>query len=64
MELSTVQKNAKLLSAVREQIAVDQTKFQDLLIVLREQPVLKDVAEKLSGLTGLWNFESYIFAME
>ena len=64
MELSTVQKNAKLLSAVREQIAVDQSKFQDLLIVLREQLELKDVAEKLSGLTGLWNFESYIFAME
>lgn len=48
-----MQKNAKLLSAVREQIAVDQTKFQDLLIVLSEQPVLKGVAEKLSGLTGL-----------
>ena len=53
MELSTVQKNTKLLSAVREQIAVDQSKFQDLLIVLREQPELKDVAEKLSGLIGL-----------
>ena len=53
MELSTVQKNMKLLSAVREQIAVDQSKFQDLLIVLREQPELKDVAEKLSGLIGL-----------
>ena len=53
MELSTVQKNAKLLSAVRDQIVVDQSKFQDLLIVLREQPELKDVAEKLTWLIGL-----------
>ena len=53
MELSTVQKNTKLLSAVREQIAVDQSKFQDLLIILRERPELKDVAEKLTGLIGL-----------
>ena len=53
MELSTVQKNTKLLSAVREQIAVDESKFQDLLIILRERPELKDVAEKLTGLIGL-----------
>lgn len=52
-QLSTEQKNAKLLRAVGDQIAADQCKFQGLLVVLREQPRLKDVAEKLEGLIGL-----------
>ena len=53
MELTTVQKITKLLSAVRDEIAGDQSKFESLVIVLREQPELKDVAVKLAGLTGL-----------
>ena len=53
MELTTVQKITKLLSAVRDEIAGDQSKFESLVIVLREQLELKDVAVKLAGLTGL-----------
>ena len=45
--LSGVQRKTRLLSAVRVQIATDPTKFQNLLKVLRNQPPLKDVAEKL-----------------
>ena len=45
--LSGVQRKTRLLSAVRDQIATDPTKFQNLLKVLRNQPQLKDVAEKL-----------------
>ena len=45
--LSGVQRKTRLLSAVRLQIATDPTKFQNLLKVLRNQPQLKDVAEKL-----------------
>ena len=45
--LSTVQKKTRLLSAVRNQIAMDPAKFQNLLLVIRNQPQLKVVAEKL-----------------
>ena len=45
--LSTVQKKTRLLSAVRNQIAVDPAKFQNLLLVIRNQPQLKAVAQKL-----------------
>ena len=45
--LSSVQRKTRLLNAVRLQIATDPTKFQNLLKVLRNQPQLKDVAEKL-----------------
>ena len=37
----------RLLSAVRDQMAVDPNKFQNLLQALRKQPPLKDVADKL-----------------
>ena len=45
--LSSVQRKMRLLNAVRVQIATDPTKFPNLLKVLRRQPQLKDVAEKL-----------------
>ena len=45
--LSAVQRKTRLLSAVRDQIAVSPNKFQNLLQVLRKQPPLKDVADKL-----------------
>ena len=45
--LSAVQRKTRLLSAVRDQITVDPNKFQNLLQVLRKQPPLKDVADKL-----------------
>ena len=45
--LSGVQRKTRLLSAVRDQIAVDPNKFQNLLQALRKQPPLKDVADKL-----------------
>ena len=45
--LSGVQRKTRLLSAVRDQIAVDPTKFQNLLHALRKQPPLKDVADRL-----------------
>ena len=44
--LSAVQKKARLLSAVGDQIAVDPDKFQKLLL-LRKQPLLKDIVNKL-----------------
>ena len=47
MGLSSVQRKTRLLSAVRDQIAVDPAKFQNLLLALRKRPPLKDVAEKL-----------------
>ena len=47
--LSTVQKKAKLLSAVRDQIAIDPAKFQNLLLVLRKQLPLKGVVDKLKA---------------
>ena len=47
--LSGVQRKTRLLSAVREQIAVDPAKFQNLLLVLRNQPQLKGVAEKMKA---------------
>ena len=45
--LSGVQRKTRLLSAVRDQIAIDPAKFQNLLLALRKQPPLKDVADKL-----------------
>ena len=45
--LSGVQRKTRLLSAVRDQIAVDSAKFQNLLQALRKQPPLKDVADRL-----------------
>ena len=45
--LSAVQRKTRLLSAVRDQIAVDPAKFQNLLQALRKQPPLKDVADRL-----------------
>ena len=45
--LSDVQRKTRLLNAVRAQITVHPVKFKDFLRVLRKQPPLKDVAEKL-----------------
>ena len=45
--LSVTHRKARLLSALGDQIAVDPTKFQKLLTVLREQPSLKDTVDKL-----------------
>ena len=45
--LSTVQRKTRLLTAVRDQIVINPTKFQNLLLVLRKQPLLKDVVDKL-----------------
>ena len=45
--LSDVQRKTRLLNAVRAQITVHPAKFQNLLLALRRQPLLKDVAEKL-----------------
>ena len=42
--LFTVQRKARLLSAVRDQIAVDPAKFQNLLQALRKQPPLKGLS--------------------
>ena len=42
--LSGVQRKTKLLTAVRDQIAVDPAKFQKLLLVLRKQPPLKGLS--------------------
>ena len=47
--LSGVQRKTRLLSAVRDLIAVDPAKFQNLLLVLRNQPQLKGVAEKMKA---------------
>ena len=45
--LSAVQKKTRLLTAVGEQIAANPSKFQNLLKVLREQPPLKGIMNKL-----------------
>lgn len=45
--LSPVEKKTRLLSAVGDQIDVDLAKFHNFLQVLREQPPLKDVVDKL-----------------
>ena len=45
--LSVAHRKARLLSAVGNQIAVDPAKFQNLLLVLRKQPPLKDIVNKL-----------------
>ena len=45
--LSPVEKKTKLLTAIRNKIDVDPTKFQNLLQALRKQPPLKDVTDKL-----------------
>ena len=42
--LSVVQRKMRLLSAVRDQIAVDPAKFQKLLLVLGKQPPLKGLS--------------------
>ena len=47
--LSIMQRKARLLSAVGDQIAVDPTKFQELLKVLGKQPPLKDILDKLEA---------------
>ena len=45
--LSAMQRKTRLLSAVGDQITVDPAKFLNFLLVLREQPPLKDILEKL-----------------
>ena len=45
--LSAIEKKTSLLTTVGEQIAVDPAKFKNLLLVLRNQPPLKDIVEKL-----------------
>ena len=45
--LSSVQRKMRLLNAVRVQITSNPTKFQNLLLALKKQPPLRDVAEKL-----------------
>ena len=45
--LSVSHRKARLLSAVGNQIGVDPAKFQNLLLVLRKQPLLKDNVKKL-----------------
>ena len=45
--LSVAHRKARLLSAVGNQIAVDPAKFKNLLLVLRKQPPLKDIVNKL-----------------
>ena len=45
--LSAVQRKTRLLSAVGDQIAANPAKFQNLLKVVREQPPLKDIVDKL-----------------
>ena len=47
--LSGVQKKSRLLSAVRDQIAVDPAKFQNFLQALNKQPPLIKVAKKLEA---------------
>ena len=47
--LSVAHRKARLLSAVGNQIAVDPAKFQNLLLVLRKQPPLKDIVNKLEA---------------
>ena len=47
--LSGVQRKSRLLTAVRDQIAVNPAKFQKLLLVLRKQTPLKDVVNKLES---------------
>ena len=46
--LSGVQRKTRLLSAVRDQIAVDPAKFWKFLLVLRKQLLLKEVVNKLA----------------
>ena len=45
--MSDVQRKTKLFSIVGDQIAVDPAKFLNFLLVLREQPPLEDILEKL-----------------
>ena len=45
--LSVAHRKARLLSAVGNQIAVDPAKFQKLLLVLRKQPPLNNIVNKL-----------------
>ena len=46
--LSDVQRKTRLINAVRAQIIVHPAKFQNLLLALRRQPSLNEVAEKLN----------------
>ena len=55
--LSAVEKKTKLLSAVGNQIDAHPAKFQNLLQVLRKQPPLSEVADKLEDIYrdhGTW----------
>ena len=55
--LSAVEKKTKLLSAVGNQIDAHPAKFQNLLQVLRKQPPLSEVADKLEDIyrdPGTW----------
>ena len=45
--MSAVQRKTRLLSAVQNLIDVVPAKFQRLLKVLRKQPPLKDIVDKL-----------------
>ena len=45
--VSPVEKKTRLLNAVGNKIDVDPAKFHNFLQVLREQPPLKDVVDKL-----------------
>ena len=49
--LSGVQKKSRLLSAVRDQIAVDPAKFQNFLHALNKQPPLIKVAKSSRQIT-------------
>ena len=44
---SAVQRKTRLLSAVGDQIPPNPARFQNLLLVLSEQPPLKDIVKKL-----------------
>ena len=49
VELSVAHRKARLLSGVGNQIAVDPAKFKNLIRVLRKQPPLKDIVNKLKA---------------
>ena len=52
--LSPTQIKTKLFSVIGDQINVDTDKFQKLLEVLRKNPSLKDMADKLEGIYRGW----------
>ena len=47
--LSAVQRKTRLVSMVEDQIVVDPAKFKILLKVLRKQPPLEDIVDKLKA---------------